>query len=232
MRVCRAGRQSSGKIADGVTCRNFSQFSNMTKLALEEGPGWARVSYPVIPRWLCITQILTIAMVGVAHVAAGVMVIVMTWRLLHGLGGAGLVGRTIMEHAMMSAALSFGLGAVAWLSLAADQLWQFRRWGRVPRTLLVTDKGIVRSYLGWRRMREKLWPASQITSVELRPVKWNLTPKKTLVSLYIYRHNGRRLRFQDEIARSAFAETDRTAVRITPRLPAEAFVARVFNPCL
>ncbi len=73
---------------------------------------------------------------------------------------------------------------------------RYHRWGRVPRVLLANKDGLTLSYLGWFWMRRKHWPAGEITAIELRPVRGNLTWWRTAADLRILRQKRMPLSFR------------------------------------
>ena len=103
---------------------------------------------------------------------------------------------TAMHRSIARIAIVMCIDAVFWWGLAAYFWWKYRRWGRVPRVLGANDQGLALSRLGWRRMRQQIWPASDIKAIELRPVTGNLNWTRTVADLYIHRHKGRRLHFR------------------------------------
>jgi hypothetical protein len=92
--------------------------------------------------------------------------------------------------------LSTGLSALFWWSAGGFQLWQLYRWGTVPRVFEANRDGLVLSWLGWWRMRERRWPAAEVAAVEFRSVKGNLNWTRTVADLTLVFRNGRRRRFR------------------------------------
>jgi hypothetical protein len=90
----------------------------------------------------------------------------------------------------------WGIAGICWCGFGLYEWWLFRRWGRVPRILSATREGLTLSRLGWWRMRERHWPATQINGIEFRQVKGNLNWRRTVADLYIRRHKGQRLHFR------------------------------------
>jgi hypothetical protein len=62
--------------------------------------------------------------------------------------------------------------------------------------LTASREGLILSRLGIWRMRERRWPASEITAIELRPIRGNLNWRRTVADLYIRRQKGRPLHFR------------------------------------
>ena len=111
----------------------------------------------------------------------------------------GSVPPDIARSSVRLAALvlaEWGIFATCWIGIGAYTWWQFRRWGRVPRILTATPAGLKLSWLGWWRVRERHWPASEITAIEFWPVKGNLNWRRTVADLSITRRKGRRLHFR------------------------------------
>jgi hypothetical protein len=61
--------------------------------------------------------------------------------------------------------------------------------------LLVKDQVLIVSWPGWWNMREKKYAADEISRIELRSPWGNLTPKRSIATMYIHRRSGPRLRF-------------------------------------
>jgi hypothetical protein len=83
-----------------------------------------------------------------------------------------------------------------WWTVAGFQYWKFRRFGRVPRVLEASGEGLVLTWLGWWRMRERRWSAGEIASVECCKLKGNLNWRRTVANLVVTFRNGRSRRFR------------------------------------
>jgi hypothetical protein len=141
------------------------------RLTLAESDGCVRVIFPVLPKWFYISGIVAPFGMGLVRIVMPVLVLRVLWRMLHLYGPPDpqSVAAVQLFAAGILTSLAIDL-AVLW-GLAAYELWMYRRWGRVPRVLTASDEGLILSRLGWLRMRERRWPASEITGVELRPLK-------------------------------------------------------------
>jgi hypothetical protein len=86
----------------------------------------------------------------------------------------------------------FFLGAIALLNwlVAAYEFWSYRKWGRVPRELLVSRDGVTLMYLGSWRMRSRHLRSDQIAVVGLHPLRWNLNWQRKIDVLVIKPHWG------------------------------------------
>ena len=166
-------------------------------LTLELTASAVRVTFPVLPKWACVSPIVLYAAVGLTKVAMGIGIGWIT-RGISAQFRAPPSPELLLLRRRFELEMLFGIGLLGllWWSLAGYQWWQLRRWGRVPRVLTATSEGRVLSRLGWFRMRKRTWPAAEIASVELRPLKYNLpwTGKASL--LYINRRKGWRLHYR------------------------------------
>ena len=88
--------------------------------------------------------------------------------------------------------VSGSISAIFWWTIGAYALWKYRRWGRVPRILTATRESLIYSKLGFRAMRQQVWPVADIKEIRFRPIKRNLNRGKTAADLQIYRRNKRR----------------------------------------
>lgn len=88
------------------------------------------------------------------------------------------------------------VGALVWGGFGLDTWFRYRRWGRVPRVLAVDESGLVFSWLGWWRMREKRWAAEEISSIDLRVIRGHLNPWRTVAILYVRHRKGMARRFR------------------------------------
>jgi hypothetical protein len=157
------------------------------KLTLEETDSCVRVIFGVAPAWVPIISIVTQLTIGVASLAALVAICVAVFNLFHSFGKP-TPELLNMEHQFFWQTLpTWGTSALLWLSFAAHEWWMYRRWGRVPRVLTANADGITYSRLRWWRIRERRLPSSEISSIELKVLKWNLNRKRTVADLYIRR---------------------------------------------
>jgi hypothetical protein len=86
--------------------------------------------------------------------------------------------------------------ALFWWGSAAYHFRMYRRFGRVPCTLTASKDELILTRVGWWNIRERKWPASEITSIEFKAIKGNLNRRRALASLRIKRAKGRRLYFR------------------------------------
>jgi hypothetical protein len=87
------------------------------------------------------------------------------------------------------------IGIACWF-IALINWRQYRRFGRVSRTLLADKNGLTYSWLGWFSIRHRYWPVNEITAVEFRPIKRNLDRWNTVADLKILFHGKRSRRFR------------------------------------
>lgn len=91
----------------------------------------------------------------------------------------------------------FGAGSAAvWWAMAAHTWWTYRRGAAGPKKLTATADGLVLRRFLWNRMRDKLWPASDVSQIEIRIVKGNLNWRRTAADLYVRLRTRRPLRFR------------------------------------
>jgi hypothetical protein len=162
------------------------------ELTLEEGDGCVRVIFGVAPAWAYWLRVIFGAAYGTLSFAMGVFVAIAAWRLFNQIGAPVLAEWRLIRFDILAA----GAGASLFWAMAAHELWKYRRWGRVPRVLTASDSGLLLSWLGTWRMRQRVWPANEIAAVELRPVKRHVFARRTVGHLYICRHSRRRLHFR------------------------------------
>jgi hypothetical protein len=165
-------------------------------LTLEESDGAARVIFVAPPTWVYMLLIVTWLTVGLVKAVAGILLARTVWQLVHRTGRLTSDQAVVVWRMVAGALTTAGISALCWWALAAYEWRMYHRWGRVPRVLTANDESLTLSRLGWWRMRQRVWPANDITAVELRPVKGNLLWKRTVADLYLFRRHGRRLRFR------------------------------------
>jgi len=125
----------------------------------------------------------------------GVFAVRSLFRMAYMYGPPTSENAAALRRFVWEVSLSTGFGTVAWGLVAAYHWRMYRRWGRVPRVLAANREGMILTRLGWWRMRERRWAASEIAAVELRPTRLNPAWKRTEAWLYIHRQQGRRLCF-------------------------------------
>jgi hypothetical protein len=165
------------------------------KLAMEEGTDGVRIIFAMPPAWVCLTPTVIGLIVGLAYILVVILTITLLWRMKNDLH---LPIRDLLSSQWMvlGAMVLMGAYAAIWPALGVHAWRMYRRWGRVPRVISVNSKSLVVSELGFRRMKEKRWIASDITAVRLRPVWGNLTKQITVNDLYIGHRTRRRMRFR------------------------------------
>ncbi len=97
---------------------------------------------------------------------------------------------------------------------AARLVWQrHRRWGSVPRVLVVGDERIDLNWLGWRNtMRRRSWATADVTGVRWQPVRDVFRRRTIVVRVSVRSHAGRPLRFALRSTDGAVVERARVAV--------------------
>jgi hypothetical protein len=169
------------------------------KLTLEEEGGWACVTFAVRPKWM---QILPIAVSVIGGLCGLIVMIIMarrTWRLFHeghGPRPPSPYDISMMWYFLWRLFLEVGIPLLG-LFIEGVYKWRmYHRFGRVPLILTADHEGLFQSRLGFWRIEHRSWAADEITGIELRPVKGNLTPSRTVADLYIHRRTGWRLRYR------------------------------------
>lgn len=172
------------------------------KLTLEETDSFVRVTFAVLPTWASVLPGILCAVAGTITIA-GVILEITAFRHLQ---RQILNAPPVPPPAVTTGMRNFGRLLAAQMAMlvfyaiifwteAAYHWWKYRRWGRVPRVLTAGADVLTESRLGWWRMRERRWPASEIKAIQLRPVWGNLSRKLTVAKLYIHPRQGRRLLF-------------------------------------
>lgn len=167
------------------------------ELTLEESDGSVRIIFAVGPKWVYFFHIGSCFLTALAKAATLGVILFLIWKLnrtasLH--QSLILLLKILQNYAWLLLALA--LTPVIWSLLAIHYLHMYRHWGRVPRILTVNRENLVLSWLGFWRTRERRWPASEITAVELRPIRGNLNWRRTVADLYIRRQKGRAIHFR------------------------------------
>jgi hypothetical protein len=154
-------------------------------LALEERDGQAVVTFPVAPKWVYVLSIASQLFVCLANLGGAALPVVFLFRF-----------RPPFVSSLVYAIFSWAFGALFWGSMGLHSWLMYRRWGRVPRELTADENGLVLSWLGWRRMRERRWPADEISGIDLRVIRGHLNPWRTVAILYVRRRKGMARRFR------------------------------------
>jgi len=166
------------------------------KLTLEEFDRSVRVIFAVAPQWLYQLAILMDFLVGLVKLVIGVSIFRMVWQLTYALRQPTREQIVALRHFGAEIFIPTGIGVLFWWALGAYHCRMYYRWGQIPRVLTANEHGLILSRLGWWHMQERRWPASEIATIELRPVRGNLNCKRTVSHLFIRLRNGRRLRFR------------------------------------
>lgn len=160
------------------------------KLTLEESDGGLRVFFPVAPTWRYVLNIVGPFTLGGAQL---VMIVDTIWVIYRAFGKVEVVEFMQLARGML---IALSVSGVLWWTCAAYSRRMYRRWGRVPRILTATKNGLALSRLGWWQMRERTWPAAEITAIDFRPIRGNINWKQTAGDLYVRRVKRRRLHFR------------------------------------
>jgi hypothetical protein len=192
----------NGGLANGPDARdsilNYSDSCAQPpeQLTLEEGVGHVRIIFPVLPTWAYLLP------VGV-EIAAALMKTIVPFWLGYTIWGLYRVGgqpssaiKAQLWHMALVIAMPLWAAAFFWWLCAILTWRRYRRWGRIPKILTMSNEGLELSYLGWRGMRHEHWSASEITAIELQPVRGNVTWWKTAADLRFLRASGRPLHFR------------------------------------
>lgn len=153
-------------------------------LTLEESADGVRVTFAVPAVWTYWMPVVTGLVVGCCKLALAIFVLCLFWRLTH---------RLTLTTALI---LPTSIAACLWWCGAFYYWWMYLHWGRVPRIVTADENELTDSRLGWWRMLERKWPASDITGVELRVLRRFFKWESTTAILYIRRRTGRRLIFR------------------------------------
>jgi hypothetical protein len=164
-------------------------------LTLDETGGRVIVTFAAPPTWAYIVPIVTCAIAGLAQLFQGIFILRGIGQLYYRLGPTPPTQITTLFHAETKIIVAAAIFTSLCWATAAYHWIKFRRWGRAPRVLIADDRGLIVQRPGWWNMRERKYPATEISGIELRPMWGNLTPKRTVSKMYIHRRNARRVRF-------------------------------------
>jgi hypothetical protein len=164
------------------------------QLTLECANDWARVSFPVAPRWAYLLPIVIGAVAGSMEFAAGIRLF-STFSSMTVIGGPSAQGAVAQRHIEAEILVPMGITVLGWWGFVAYSLWTYHRWGRVPCVLVASADVLTFTRLRWWRIRQRRWPADEILGIEFRTVK-NLITKHTVADLYVRRKQCFRLRFR------------------------------------
>jgi hypothetical protein len=157
-------------------------------LALDARDGAVRVTFPVMPKWVYVSQIAFALVAGLCQIAVPVFVVFMYLR--HS------VLKQEFSRELWVTMVEFLVAGAVWTVGGAYEWWKYRRWGRAPRVLTADQQGVMLTWFGFGRIRRRTWPADEIAAIEFRIVKTNLNPWRTLGRLEIIRRNGRKRVFR------------------------------------
>lgn len=165
------------------------------QIVLETDGASARIVFATMPAWLFKLNICTSFLVALAQTAVPIY---FYWQMTSLFSRFGPSTTQMIEYKrgwLLSTAGAVALAAITLWPFAIYQFVMFRRWGPVPRILEANATTITLSYLGWRRMRTREWPTSDVTTIDLRPLK-SIVPSRTAADLFIRFRNRRPVRFR------------------------------------
>ena len=166
-------------------------------LTLKESDGEVRVTFGVMPKWVYLAQIIWPLLAAGFCIVEPLVIIHSYWTLLHTMTPVlSPEGRLIFRQVLFDQLSSLVIGGGFWLAIGIYELRKYSRWGRVPKMLTATKSELTQSWLGIWRMRQRRWPASDITAVNLRPIWGNLTWWRTVAMLSIERIEGSNRHFR------------------------------------
>jgi hypothetical protein len=163
-------------------------------LTLESADDWARVTFPVAPRWAYLYPIVIGAVAGSMELAAGIRLF-SVFSSMTVTGGPSTHGAIAQRHIGAVILVPMGITMLGWWGFAAYSLWKYLRWGRVPRVLVASADVLTLTRLRWWRIRQRHVPAEEISRVELRSLK-PLVGRRAVANLRIYRKRGLPLWFR------------------------------------
>ncbi len=174
------------------------------RLTLEDGADFVRITFPVAPTWVYVINPSICAALAAAWTFGPVIVVFRFWRT-HGMFPVAPLLR-YPWHFFWVFALRLWVGpSILWIFAILD--WRkYRKWGRVPRVLTASKQGVTSSHLGWFGMKQKFWPASEITDITLKPLKWNLHPTSKACDLTIHRAGTSSISYRFSSKNRAIAE--------------------------
>ena len=167
------------------------------RLTLEEDADFVRVIFPVLPDWAYILPVCLYAAVALMKTIMPVLIVYEIWHISHMGGHSPPPGMNhMLWHWIFLIVLPVWAAASLWWISAIAGWRRYRKWGRVPRILTADRYGLTLTYLGWWGMRQKHWPANEITNIEFRTLRTNLNWRKTVANLEIHRKKGFPRRFR------------------------------------
>ena len=149
---------------------------------LECADDWARVTFPVAPRWVYFLPIVGGITAGLLELVVGADAIFVVLHLNAVPGHTNVSSRQLLLHLFAPT----GITVLFWWASAVYLFWMYRRWGRVPRILVASADVLTLTRLQWWRIRQRRVPAEEITRIELRSLK-PLFGRRAFANLRIYR---------------------------------------------
>jgi hypothetical protein len=165
-------------------------------LTLDESDGSVRVIFPTVPVWVYWFPICINVATGLLVLVDFLYMAIRFWRMAMKWPHASADLEHYLQREVFSGVTVAVVGATLFWGVAAVLLWTYRRFGRVPRILAASEQSLTLSRLRWWRIRQRTWPASEIESIELKPVSGNLTWWRTVNDLVIHPRHGWRIRFR------------------------------------
>jgi hypothetical protein len=164
-------------------------------LTLEQGPGVVTVTFPGQRQRAVMMNLYSMIALGTLGIVSPAIVLLLFWLGLRRIGLPLPNAQAVWPYSAPAIWEYFLPLLFFWMIVIA--LWRrYRKWGQVPRTLCAAKTGITLTYLGWFGMRRKFWPSSQITGIEILPLKWDLDPRKISRELIIFLSTGKSVSFR------------------------------------
>ncbi len=201
-------------------------------LTLEEDAGAVRVIFPLQPKWVRVVMITTPAIFGISRVAVGIAFVLIIEHIIR---STPTTPATLTEiaHLVVRVILSVGIEALVLIAWSVYQ-WRWNsRWGHVPQLLIANTQCLTTSRPGWWRLRERIWPASEILSIELRPLWGNLNRRTPSADLYVHLRKPKLVRFRltskDAELPSRIAKGIASALGCAVKIPSLSFAGEIAN---
>lgn len=152
-----------------------------------------RIIFLVPPMWLYWLSLFIGPLIGSLQLVGAIAILRIVWHMTRGMGTAIDRLRLIWSFGGIATLV---LGALFWILQGAYEWWTYKRWGRVPRVLIVDAHQVVSSKLGLWRIHRRRWASSEITTIEIRELRWRLNTKRFVFELYLMRNCGWPIRFR------------------------------------
>ncbi len=203
------------------------------ELTLEEGEGSVRVLFPLPPQWLRVFAIVAPLVYGFAAAGAGIVFVAAMWKLTRATPWTTVDKVMGVPHVILKAILTAGIVVTAFFTAAAYQWWWFSRYGGLRRTLIASISGLTVIRPGRLRQRERTWPASEILSIELRPLWGNLNRRTPSADLYVHLRKPKLVRFRltskDIELPGRIAKGMASAIGCAVKIPSLSFAGEIAN---